>query len=236
MDDGGARGAPSARWMRVSGGLASLLVAACYVATMPLFAMVGAPPDGVAARLEYHATGTTAWAGIVALSILSDLLLVPVAVALYAVLRRWNRPAMQIATAFVLLFVGLDLAVLWPAKVSMIRLGELYATATFEQQASLMAAAGYPAAVLDSALTGVYSILTLGVGILVASIVTLRAGLGRTTALVGIATGAMSIASVVESSVTGAFPVLVVGTSLLTIVWFVLTGLGLLRWQTTRAP
>jgi hypothetical protein len=216
-------------WMERIGGVAAILLAVGYVATMPLFASVGAPPEGAHARLEYHVTGTDTWWVIVALSVLTDLLFVPVAISLYTVLRRLSQPVMLFASAFIMIFVVLDLAVLWPAKVSMITLGEAYGTATSEQRALLLVAAGYPSSVLDSDLTAVYSILTLGIGILGTGLVMLRGAFGRATAIVGVATGIVSIASVIETMVTGAFPMLVVGASLLTIVWIVMVGRALLR-------
>lgn len=225
----GAADAVTPVWILRAGGFAALLLAAGYVATMPLFAIVGAPPEGALARLEYHAAGTTAWWGIVALSVLTDLLFVPVTVALYAALRRSNEPAMLLATSFTLIFVVLDLAVLWPAKVSMITLGEESAMATSSQRALFVVAASYPSAVLDSILTSVYSVLTLGIGILVTGLVMLRGGFGRATGIVGVATGALGIASVVETALSGTFPILVVGASLLTIVWLVLLGRRLLN-------
>jgi hypothetical protein len=217
------------------GGVAALLLAAGYVVIMPLFATVGAPPAGAQARLEYHSTGTAAWWGIVALSVLTDLLFVPIAASLYAVLRRFGQPAMLIATIFTLLFVALDLAVLWPAKVSLIGLGEQYA-ASPAQRDLLLGAAAYPAAVVDSILTSVYSVLTLGIGILTTGLVMLRAGTARATAIIGVLTGALGIASVIETALTGSFAVTVVLASLLTIVWLVLVGWGLLRslWAVNR--
>lgn len=231
---GGAGTAPSP-WVMAMGGAAALLLAAGYIATMPLFSIVGAPPEGTLERIEYHTTGTTAWWGIVALSILTDLLFVPVSVALYVALGRTSQPAMLVSVGFVLLFVALDLAVLWPAKVALITLGDAYATATVDERASLVAAAGYPSVVLDSVLTAIYSVLTLGIGILGVGLVMLRSSFGRTTASVGVATGLVSIASVAETILTGAFPVLVVVASLLTIIWLILTGYGLLRLRVTSA-
>jgi hypothetical protein len=218
-----------------AGGIAALLLAAGYVAIMPLFAMVGAPTVGALERLEYHTAGTSVWWAIVALSVATDLLFVPIAAALYAILRRVNQPAMLVATVFMLGFVVLDLAVLWPAKVSLITLGEAYGTAPGEQQAALVAAAAYPAAVLDSFLTPIYSILTLGIAEVLAGLVMLRGAFGRATAIVGIVTGALGIASVGETFVTGSFPVLVVGASLLTIAWLVLVGRDLLRMPAESA-
>jgi hypothetical protein len=204
-----------------AGGIAALLLAAGYVAIMPLFAMVGAPTVGALERLEYHTAGTSVW--------------LPIAAALYAILRRVNQPAMLVATVFMLGFVVLDLAVLWPAKVSLITLGEAYGTATGEQRAALAATAAYPAAVLDSFLTPIYSILTLGIAEVLAGLVMLRGAFGRATAIVGIVTGALGIASVGETFATGSFPVLVVGASLLTIAWLMLVGRDLLRMPAESA-
>lgn len=133
------------------GGAAALLLAAGYVATMPLFAAVGAPPSGPEARLGYHAGTEATWWAIVALSVLTDLLFVPVSIALYVALRRAGEQAMLLATAFTLMFVVLDLAVTWPGYASLIGLGQQYpAATTADQRAILVAAAGYPDAVLSS--------------------------------------------------------------------------------------
>ncbi len=236
-------GASDPAWILPVGGAAALLVAAGYLATIPLFAAVGAPPNGAEARLAYHAAAGGTWWAIVALSVVTDLLLVPVAIALYVALRRTDQPAMLIATSFTLLFVALDLAVTWPAYVSLIELGRQYAAATTgDQRAVLLAAAGYPSAVLGSPLQAVDSILTLSVGILVTGLVMLRglpgrapgvAGgtprFGRAPALAGVATGIAGVASVVETAVTGTVSPLAIGASLLTIAWLVLVGRGLLR-------
>jgi hypothetical protein len=71
---------------------------------------VGAPQGGSEPRLEYHAGNTTVWWAILALSVLTDFLLVPVTLSLYLALKGVNRDAMLAATAFIGLFVVLDLA------------------------------------------------------------------------------------------------------------------------------
>lgn len=216
-------------WILLAGGTAALLVAAGYVATIPLFTAVGAPPTGAQARLEYHAAvGATAWWAIVALSVATDLLLVPVAIGLYAALRRVSPPAMMLATALSLLFVTLDMAVTWPAHASLISLGLEYAAAPSGARPLLVAAASYPAGVLDSLLIAVYSVLTLSLGIMATGIVMLRAGFGRATAAAGVLTGVTGIASLAETVASGSFPLLAVVTTLLTIAWLVLAGRGLL--------
>ena len=216
-------------WVLPAGGAAALLVAAGYLATIPLFAAVGAPPNGAEARLAYHAAAGGTWWAIVALSVMTDLLLVPVTIALYTALRRTDQPAMLIATSFTLLFVALDLAVTWPAYGALISLGGEYAGATADQRVALVAAAGAPSAVLGSPLQAVDSILTLSIGILVAGSVMLRGPFGRAAGLVGVATGIAGVASVVETAASGAVSPLAIAASLLTVAWLVLVGRGLLR-------
>jgi hypothetical protein len=57
--------------------------------------------------LRYFAWKTAVWWAIVGLSVLTDMLYVPVALSLYLVLKVINRNAMLIATAFVGLFIVL---------------------------------------------------------------------------------------------------------------------------------
>jgi hypothetical protein len=231
MDDHRATGPidpATPAWILRTGGIAALVLAAAYLAIIPLFSIVGAPPPGTLARLEYHALAGSAWWAIVGLSVLTDLLLVPVAVSLYAALGRSNRPAMLVATTFTMLFVALDLAVTWPAYASLVELGRQYAEATGAQRDQLVAAAGYPSAVLSSPLQAIDSILTLSIGILVTGLVMLRGGFGHAPALVGVATGGLGIASVAQTAVTGTISPLAIAASLLTIAWLVLVGRSLL--------
>jgi hypothetical protein len=211
------------------GGIAALLLAAGYVATMPLFAVAGAPPGEAQARLAYHAASAGAWWAIVALSVLTDLLYIPVSVALFVALRRANEPAMLAATAFTLLFVALDLAVTWPAYASLIALGQQYAAAADDQRAVILAAAGYPAAVLSSPLQAIDSILTLSIGILVTGVVILPGAFGRAPGIAGVLTGLLGIASVLHTALTGEISPLAIATTILTIAWLILVGRYLWR-------
>jgi len=105
---------PDEKWVYRVGGISALVLGFAYIIIFPLFALVGAPPSGGEAWLKYLAGKTTVWWAILALSVLTDFLYVPVALSLYLVLKRINRNAMLLATAFVGLFVVLDLAVTQP--------------------------------------------------------------------------------------------------------------------------
>jgi hypothetical protein len=210
------------------GGISALLLGLGYLVTVPLYASVGAPPLGGEAWLTYVAGKTTVWWAILGLSVLTDLFFVPVAVTLYLALKGVNRNAMLVGTAFMELFVVLDLAVTWPNIASLITLGEKYAGATSDaQRAAYVAAANYASAVLGSRLEAVYSIAVLSFSILVIGLVMLGGVFGKVTAYLGVVTGILGIASVVSTFLVSASGVGIIITSVLTTVWVLLVGFRL---------
>src|SRR5690242_14411732 len=112
------------------GGIAALVLALGYIAIFPLFAKVGAPPSGGDAWFKYLPGRTTVWWTILGLSVFTDFLFVPVALALYQALKNVNRTQMLLATALVGLFVALDLSVTWSHYASILVLISKYSAAT----------------------------------------------------------------------------------------------------------
>src|SRR5215470_7994511 len=125
---------PDGKWMLRVCGVCALALGMAYVVTILLFAYVGGPPSGGEAWLKYLAGKTVVWSAIVGLSVLTDLLYIPVAAAVYLALNHLNRNAMLISTAFVGLFIVLDLAVTWSNYASLISLSGGYAAATSDVQ------------------------------------------------------------------------------------------------------
>jgi hypothetical protein len=218
------------RTMYRAGGLSALAVGLGYIAIIPLYVYVGAPPSEGQAWLTYAANKTSAWWAIVGLSMLTDFLFVPIALALYLALRTINREAMLLATAFIASFVVLDLAVTWPNIASLVTLSDRYASAaTDAQRAAYVAAATYARSVLGSTLAGIYSIATLSFGLLIAGIVMLRGVFSRIAAWLGIVAGVLGIVSVVGGVFVSAIGVAVILASALTTLWALLVGYELLR-------
>ncbi len=208
-----------------AGGLSALAIGVGYLAIIPLYARAGAPPSGGEAWLRYLAGRTAEWWAILGLSVLTDVLFVPVALALYRALEGINRGAMRVATALVGLFVAVDLAVTWPNYAALIVLSGRYAAATTDaQRAVTVAAAGYASAVLTSRLEAVYSILILSCAILAIGLVMLRGAFGKGAAYVGVAAGALGIVAVASAS-----GVAVIIASILTTVWALVVGYRLYR-------
>lgn len=214
------------RWLYRVGGLSALALGVAYVVTIPLYATVGAPPSDGAAWLHYLAGKTTRWWIILALSVLTDFLYIPVALALYDALQDVHRSAMRIATGLVGLFIALDLAVTWSNYGSLIMLGSRFATAAVDaQRAADVAAANYAAAVLASPLEVVYSIVTLSTAILIIGLVMRRSVFNRITAYIGVSTGVVGILALTGSSLA------VIINAVLATVWILLVGYRLYRWH-----
>jgi hypothetical protein len=206
------------------GGICAIVLGVAYIVTFPLYAQVGVPPIGGQAWMEYLAGKTTVWWAILGLSVLTDLLFVPFACALYVALRAVHRNAMLLATALVGLFVVIDLAVTWTNFGALLTLSADHAAATTDaQRAAYVAAANYASAVLPSRLERVYAILILSMSILVIGVVMQRGVFGRMTAYLAIATGLLGVAAQTGS---GVFIIL---NAVLATIWILVSGFRLRR-------
>jgi hypothetical protein len=217
-------------WCRV-GGIAAISLAVGYTVIVPLYFHVGAPPSGGDAWFKYLPGKTSVWWTIVAISVLTDLLFVPVALSLYLALRDRGRNAMLLATAFVGAFVALDLAVTWSHYASILILYEKYASSTNEiLRAGYLAAADYGSAILASRLEIVYSIVTLSFGILVMGFVMLKGVFGKVTSYLGLITGILGLASLTRLSFA------IIGNALCATAWLFLVGYRLCRLNLDPEP
>ncbi len=212
------------RWYRV-GGLAALVLGISYVSIIPLYAHVGVPPiGGGEASFKYLSGKTTFWWTILGLSVFTDFLFVPVALALYLALKGVNRNAMLLATASVGLFVVLDLAITWSHYASILTLYHEYSQAADDaSRAGYVAAANYASAILSRPLEIVYAIVTLSSGILMIGFVMLRGPFSKITAYLGLATGLLGIASLTGLSM------IIIGNALLATAWLFFVGHNLYR-------
>lgn len=215
---------PDLKWAYRVGGVAALAIGVAYIVIIALYASVGVPPAGGEARLDYLVGKTAAWWAIVSISVLTNFLYVPVALALYMALKKVNRIAMLIGVAFIGLFVVLENAVNWTSYGSLILLSEDYAAATSEsQKAIFVAAATYVSAVLESPLAGVWAIGTLSFGFLLIGFVMLQGVFNKPTAYVGILTGVLGIAAVAGVSIA------VILNAVAALIWLFMVGHRLYR-------
>lgn len=217
------------RRMTRLGGISALAIGLGYILIMGLFIPMGAPPSGAEAWLPYMAGNNGLWWGILGLSVLTDVLFLPVAFALYEVLEGVNRSAMLLAVACVALFVLLDLAVTWTNYAALIKLSSGYAAASEAQRGALIAAAQYPALMLESGLLFVYNTLTLALGILIAGLVMLKGAFSKITAYLGLATGFFGVLAVAGSFFTSGLGFATILASLFTLLWAFVAGYDLIK-------
>src|SRR6266496_6083967 len=209
---------PDGKWLYRAGGISAIVFVIAYIVIIALYVPVG-KPSGAEAWLMSMAGNTTAWWAILGLSVLTDFLLVPIALSLYVALKGINKNAMLAATAFVGLFIVLDLALTWTNYASLIALSGNYAAATNDaQRAVFVTAATYPSSVVDSNLLFVYNSLTLAVGILMTGFVMLKGIFSKGTAYLGVVTG-----------ILGFLSAMIILVSILTTVWVFFVGYRLYR-------
>ncbi len=216
---------PDEKWLCRVGGVAAIVLALGYLAILPLYAQVGAPPSGEgAAWLEYLAGKTTIWWAILGLSVLTDLLFIPVGLALYVALKVIDRGLMLLATALTFLFVALDLAVTWREYATLLTLSAWHTAATNDlQRASYVAAAHTAAAMLNSPVEVVYAIVVLSLGIFMTSLVMLKGTPWKATAWLGLVTGVLGILSPTRLSAV------IISNALGATFWLLLVGYRLHR-------
>ncbi len=219
---------PDGKWLYRAGGISAIVFVIAYIVIIALYVPVG-KPSGAEAWLMSMAGNTTAWWAILGLSVLTDFLLVPIALSLYVALKGINKNAMLAATAFVGLFIVLDLALTWTNYASLIALSGNYAAATNDaQRAVFVTAATYPSSVVDSNLLFVYNSLTLAVGILMTGFVMLKGIFSKGTAYLGVVTGILGIIAV-AGSFFGFLSAMIILVSILTTVWVFFVGYRLYR-------
>lgn len=213
-----------------AGGISAILLGVSYIVITLLYVIGGALPGGAEAWLKHLAAHSGEWRAILALSVLTDFLFIPVMWALYNLLKEVNKNAVLAGAGFVGLFVVLDLAVTWPNYASLISLGGQYAAAVDHNQAALLVApANYAVGVLSSGLFGVYAILVPALGIFILGPVMLKGNFGKAAAYIGIITGILGIVSVIGPVFIAALGMAAVITSVFTIVWVLLVGFKLLK-------
>lgn len=187
--------AQAEKWLYRLGGVSALVLVVGYLLTFPIYAWVGdAPPSDVEAQLVYFSQHGAGWWAILGLMVFTDLLYIPVFMAVYQALKAVNRNIMILACAMIGLFIVLDLSLTWTSYSSLIMSGNLYASAADEtQKAALIAGAGYPSTMLDSPLLGAYAILIPSLGFLFTGLVMRTGTFGKAAAYLALAVGVTGI-------------------------------------------
>lgn len=217
----------SGQWIYRVGGLSAIALGIGYLLTFPVVIVYagGFPPPGAEAALVFFAEHAADWWAVTALMVSTDLLYVPVFLALYQALKGINKHQMLLALACEGLFVALDLAITWTAYASLVALGGSYATATSDaQRASLVAAAGYPSSIANAPLLGIFIVGIPALGLLLASLVMRKGVFNKAVAYMGVVASICGLLAGVGPILLGAVDTVQYINASLAMIWFFLVG------------
>lgn len=213
-------------------GLSGIAIAIGYVVISVLFAVSGQPlPRDAASWLAYLDGKETLWWVIIWLSIITDILYLPVAIGLHDALKGAMRGAALVSAALFSLFVLLELSITWskyPALLDLV--GRHREAVGAEAPLVLQAAIEAVSAEFQTPVTAFYMIFVPSAAIIIASVAMLRTGaFGRITAIIGLASGVCNAISSLGRYLYEPLEKLVLPGSFLSLFWFLGVGIRLLR-------
>lgn len=226
------------------GGIAALACALMYLITLAVYVpanLAGPPPQVVPQWFDLFLASPIT--GLFYLGLADAIILIlwgPMSLALYFVLRQTSRTWSTIAVPFV--FVGMSVFLATNTAFSMLFLSRQFAAATSEAERSMLLAAGQALVALSQGTGGRYAGMPLAwLAGLMLSLAMLRGkAFSRTTAWTGVIGLGLLIAgtpfgghytdtgtsTAVQSAIVAAQ---YIGGGLLSLVWYILVGLRLLR-------
>jgi hypothetical protein len=212
------------RW----GGVSSLINGVLYIVGVILFLGMGVTPSGGEAILKWLVEQTTLAYTVYGVLMVTDILLVPVVLALYLALKGVNKNAMLAAAGFVGLFLVLDLGVTCISSVALTTISQNYVAATSDiQRAAYVATANYVLGV-TAASEPFYSFVVSSIGFLIISLVMLKGVFSKATAYLGIAASIVGFVDGISLFV----PALAISAAIAIIlygIWSLLVGYRLYR-------
>lgn len=199
--------------------------------TIPLIPMLvpSLAPASVESGLQSIKTQAVLYGVTWGLYLVSDLLFAVAFLGLYVILRKTNPAAALIAAIFTAMFVTIDVGIDIPLRLSLIGLGNSYASAGSAQQAAYVATAQLA---MDMAnLTALVATFLQFFAVILVSIPMLRATpFGRRSAYVGIVGGLLGLlfipTFILGSQLAGLFNI---GGFILLVIWSLLVGVAMCR-------
>ncbi|HSF82504.1 MAG TPA: DUF4386 family protein [Anaerolineales bacterium] len=231
------------------GGAAGLLCALMYIITLAIYVpanLASPPPETVLDWFDVFENSPVTGLFYLGLGdVIIMLLWCPMALALYAVLKKSNRTWSLIATGFV--FVGIAVFLATNAAFSMLSLSQEYAAASTEAEKSILLAAGQAMLAVTRGTGQLFAGMQLvWFAGFVLSVVMLRSeAFSKATAWAGILGLGLLVAGIIGGghyTSTGDYTavqgiivaVQYVGGGLLSLAWYILVGLRLWRLGQTE--
>jgi hypothetical protein len=130
-------------WLLRVGGIAAIIEGLVYIITTPAGPMMGAGPANSMTYLNALATHPQLANLTYGLIGFADLLMVPIALALYFALRQVSKSWMLLVTGMMLAYVAIDISTFVTTSTSLVSLTQSYASATNATQRTAILGAEY---------------------------------------------------------------------------------------------
>ncbi len=200
-------------------GITQILLVLALIASGP-------PPSNAAMYLQALTASRTPYLIRSALFYLVDILILPVTLAIFFVLKGVNRSRALLASALLLLGAAVDLAAGF--NTSLPSLADGYAAATTDAQRAAFLAAAQSAIATGNA-TGLLVILLISIGVVMIGSVMLKSIFTKRVAYLGLATGIVGIIWSAGSSFSSIIEILILVYFLLLAIWLFAIGARLYR-------
>ena len=213
-------------------GLSGIAIAIGYVAISIGFALSGQPlPRNAAAWVSYLDGKEPIWWMIIWLSIITDILYLPVALGLHDAMKGSMRGAMLVSAALFSLFVLLELSITWSKYPALLELVRRHRDAVdTDARQALLAAIEAVSTEFQTPVTAFYMILIPSLAVIIASVAMLRTrAFGRVTAIIGMVSGLCNAISSLGRYLYEPLEKLVLPGSFLALFWFLGVGIRLIR-------
>lgn len=212
------------------GAVSGILLAVGYVVIIGVYSAGGALPTGGENWLKYMSERVNLWWMIIWLSVLTDLLFLPLAVAIYINFKNRYRLVAFVGSSLLVMFVLLDLAITWPNYSALMSLSSGYSAATSSlDKLSYIAGANYATAVLTSPVLTSFIILLPGLGIMILGWIMHKTKFSNAAAFSGIITGIFAIISFIGPFFSKSLALAAVIASTFTLLWCLFAGIRLWR-------
>jgi len=220
------------RWLYRMAGFSGIAIAIGYVFITAGFTISGVPlPKGAEAWVAYMAGKSNIWWGIIWLSIITDILYLPVAAGLYTLLKNVHKGMILISVALCTLFVVLELSITWSNFPAIIELVNRYGLATTETQKALyLSTIEYASSVFQTPVNGFYTIFIPSIAVILFSIVMLKsAKFSKVVSYVGLLSGILNAFSVIGGLFSSTLELIVIPGSVLALIWKFAVGVKFLK-------
>jgi hypothetical protein len=213
-------------------GYSGIAIAIGYFFITIGFVMSGTPlPTNSTAWVTYLEGKNAIWWGIIWLSIITDILYLPVAYGLYEYLKKTNRGFILISGVLFTLFVFLELAITWSNYPTLLKLVNEYNLATSDMQRTFyLSAIEFASTEFQTPITAFYTIFIPSLATILSSFVMLKSKrFGNLIPYIGFISGICNALSVIGGYFYEPLRNLVIPGSFLIIFWFLGIGIHFLK-------